>query len=425
MVWFAQLLEIWRIIGDNADTVIYHGGLSRAADHAWTILLGARSVEQWHWANDTVRMQVVADDSGDSDSDNSDSENSDSGDSDSGDSDSDYFTEMTGSRTAAVQPATTWVDSSLERGSRMPGTELETIEEMVTDDEGEVGPANTPLDERLARALALKAAAEANPAHPMCRLCSFDLAVEDARGLGMDLKCKICQKNIDSHECHHCAMCRCVFCSSCHMSEEERRRTGYLARRWGRRKKFLGARAWEDLDIDRMLDAEWKRMASSKTLIELAVADGNLPMLMSLLKGDLRPTHKLDSRLHPRAVHLAAMNGHFDIICLLIEKGADVTAEDEEKRTPVHLAAENGHLEVVRLLIEKGADVTAEDNYKRTPVHLAATNGHLEVVCFLIEKGADVTAQDKEKRTPVHFGSYEWPLGGRSPSDWERGWHHR
>ena len=223
--------------------------------------------------------------------------------------DPDTFTEMTGSRTAAVQPATTWVDSSLERGSQVHGTELEMIEEMVTDDEGEVGLANTPEDERLAVALALEAAAKADPArHPMCRRCSSDLTVEDAKGLGQDLKCHICQKNIDFHECHHCAKCRFVYCSSCQMSEEERTRMMILARQWRRRKKDLGAGAWEDLDAD------WKRMASSKTLVELAVEGGNLPMLMSLVEGDLRPAHQGDSRLRPGLVHLAAHDGHLEVV---------------------------------------------------------------------------------------------------------------
>ena len=62
----------------------------------------------------------------------------------------------------------------------------------------------------------------------------------------------------------------------------------------------------------------------------------------------------------------------------------------------------NGHLEVVRLLIEKGADATAEDKDKLTPMQWAAFNGHLEVVRLLIEKGADATAEDKDKMTPHH-----------------------
>lgn len=85
------------------------------------------------------------------------------------DDDPDNFTEMTGSRTVPLQPATTWVDSSGERGSRVHGTELEMIEEENgADGEAAVGLASIPQNERPALVLALEAAAKAEPAQPMC-----------------------------------------------------------------------------------------------------------------------------------------------------------------------------------------------------------------------------------------------------------------
>ena len=58
---------------------------------------------------------------------------------------------------------------------------------------------------------------------------------------------------------------------------------------------------------------------------------------------------------------------------LLIDNGADVTAQDETHSTPLHLAAFSGSVEAVRLLIECGADVTAQDQRYRTPLHLASS----------------------------------------------------
>ena len=46
-------------------------------------------------------------------------------------------------------------------------------------------------------------------------------------------------------------------------------------------------------------------------------------------------------------------------------------------------------LEDVRNLLDRGAQVDAEDAYKNTPLHMAALNGHTEVARLLILRGAD------------------------------------
>ena len=63
-----------------------------------------------------------------------------------------------------------------------------------------------------------------------------------------------------------------------------------------------------------------------------------------------------------------------EIVRLLVEQGADVTAKDKSSSTPLHLASSFGTPEIVRLLIECGADITAEDESHRTPLHLASAS---------------------------------------------------
>lgn len=50
---------------------------------------------------------------------------------------------------------------------------------------------------------------------------------------------------------------------------------------------------------------------------------------------------------------------------------ADLNSVDEEKCTPLLLAAAQGCFQVVSLLLERGADVTCKDNSGRTPLHWA------------------------------------------------------
>ena len=55
----------------------------------------------------------------------------------------------------------------------------------------------------------------------------------------------------------------------------------------------------------------------------------------------------------------------------------------------LHLAASNGHLKVTALLIEKGANIKAQDRFGQSALHLAADEGHLDVTALLIEKGGN------------------------------------
>jgi ankyrin repeat protein len=79
--------------------------------------------------------------------------------------------------------------------------------------------------------------------------------------------------------------------------------------------------------------------------------------------------------------------GHTEIVQLLLEKGADVNAKDDDGRTALMLAAEKGHTEIVQLLLERGANVNTKIDEKRILLW-AAENGHTEIVQLLLKKGA-------------------------------------
>jgi ankyrin repeat protein len=110
-------------------------------------------------------------------------------------------------------------------------------------------------------------------------------------------------------------------------------------------------------------------------------------------------------------LQVAVRGGHTDVVQVLLEHGADVSADCCNRYTPLHVAAIYGHAELVMLLFQHGADVSATDANECTPLHWAACRGHAEVVRVLIEHRANIVAEDNAARTPedvaTHFGHPE------------------
>ena len=114
----------------------------------------------------------------------------------------------------------------------------------------------------------------------------------------------------------------------------------------------------------------------------------------------------------------ASMNGHAEIVTILLEEGADVHDGVEELLgniifVPLQLAIENGHAEIVRILIEHGANVN--DQYsampQNTPLTEAASKGYTEIVEILLENGANVNANDGFRRTALMVASMNGYIG--------------
>ncbi len=91
----------------------------------------------------------------------------------------------------------------------------------------------------------------------------------------------------------------------------------------------------------------------------------------------------------------------------LLDKGADLEADDEDGRTPLHAATERRHLECLECLIGKGSDLEAKDNEGRTPLLLSACEmwnlESLKCLTILIDQKAEVNAKDNQNNTPLHI----------------------
>jgi hypothetical protein len=81
-----------------------------------------------------------------------------------------------------------------------------------------------------------------------------------------------------------------------------------------------------------------------------------------------------------------------------------IGAVDEDGKTALHHAALQGHAELVSLLVAAGAEVEARTKQGRTPLALAAFAGHAHVIRrLLVNHGAKLNPRDEEGKTPLQL----------------------
>ena len=71
------------------------------------------------------------------------------------------------------------------------------------------------------------------------------------------------------------------------------------------------------------------------------------------------------------AMMAAARDGHTDVVKLLLEKGANVHAQDSDGWTALMYAAEGGHFELTKTLLASGADYSQTTSDGKTAFDLA------------------------------------------------------
>jgi len=75
----------------------------------------------------------------------------------------------------------------------------------------------------------------------------------------------------------------------------------------------------------------------------------------------------------------------------------------------LHIAARNGHVEVVGFLLEKGADINCRGFFGAPGLHWTALHGHKQMVEFLIDHSADLSLCDQR----FNSTALGWALEGK------------
>ncbi len=119
--------------------------------------------------------------------------------------------------------------------------------------------------------------------------------------------------------------------------------------------------------------------------------------------------------------HHAASGDVAALEARLRQTGGDATAADKDGFTALHIAAQNGHGQIVRALVRARADVNAVDRHGNGPLWTAsrqaslavATEPSFVIVELLLGAGADPHHINNAGRSPLMWASTSPKLAER------------
>ncbi len=105
--------------------------------------------------------------------------------------------------------------------------------------------------------------------------------------------------------------------------------------------------------------------------------------LLSWTGRDLQSTD-YESAVLSMALFYGSVFNQINVVKFLLEQGVDVNSTFQHNQTGLHIASWKGHFEMVKLLVEHGADPTIQDTqHESTPIGWADQAGHTEIVNYL------------------------------------------
>jgi ankyrin repeat protein len=116
-----------------------------------------------------------------------------------------------------------------------------------------------------------------------------------------------------------------------------------------------------------------KETKFGQTSLHLAALNGHRTVAQKLLENGAETDLKDGNEW--MAIHIAAWTGKEEVVRVLSEN-LHVNETGKDNLTALHCAAAQGHVKVTQLLIQRGADVNAEDTKGWTPLHWASKKRH-------------------------------------------------
>eukprot|EP00842_Homolaphlyctis_polyrhiza_P002294 jgi/Hompol1/3065/HPOL_006316-RA len=132
--------------------------------------------------------------------------------------------------------------------------------------------------------------------------------------------------------------------------------------------------------------------------LTLSIVNGNSAMTQHILHL-IKTTKPADpTKIFRIPLHVAAQRpDNQAIVMMLLDKDADVNAQDPFGNTALHVASQLGHTEICRILIQRGANARLVNRFNQTAMHNAALYGRLDICKMILEHDAGFVLSSASK----------------------------
>ncbi|OHD62537.1 MAG: hypothetical protein A2014_00230 [Spirochaetes bacterium GWF1_49_6] len=143
------------------------------------------------------------------------------------------------------------------------------------------------------------------------------------------------------------------------------------------------------------------------SLLHLAVSTENTEIAKFFIDmgADVKVKEYINSNeFNISVLHTACLKDDFNMVKMLVEKGAEIDAMDGKGRTPLFDACAVGDVDIVKYLFEHGASLTYREPVKGTyPIHEACYWDNADVVKYLLGIGLNKNLTDFAGQTPFKY----------------------
>ena len=157
-----------------------------------------------------------------------------------------------------------------------------------------------------------------------------------------------------------------------------------------------------DLFAEREADGSCDQNNLGTTCVHAAAEEGNLQMLVRLLKAGAKPD--LVDKIGRSALLMATLEGRHAMIQPLLSLGLAVDGPVDYHWTPLGTACEGGYLRCVEILVQNEANIHLVNKHTNmTPIHLAAASHKPQIIRKLVHCGADLFSRDRYGNSALDY----------------------